>query len=97
MNNNIKVSIDNGNLSLQICDLDFILDQEQCIYIMNNTMKKWIMDNNSKYPYFNNNETHKKEFINKMKESPIASDKKQKYKNYYYLKNLLLKTANNSI
>lgn len=44
-----------------------------------------------------NNETHKKEFINKMKESPIASDKKQKYKNYYYLKNLLLKTDNNSI
>jgi hypothetical protein len=60
MNNNIKVSIDNGKLSLQICDIDFILDQEQCIYIMNNTMKKWIMDDNSKYPYFHNNETHKK-------------------------------------
>jgi hypothetical protein len=60
MNNNIKVSIDNGKLSLQICDIDFILDQEQCVYIMNNTIKKWIMDDNSKYPYFYNNEINKK-------------------------------------
>lgn len=60
MNNNIKVSIDNGKLSLQICNIDFILDQEQCVYIMNNTIKKWIIDDNSKYPYFHNNETNKK-------------------------------------
>ena len=60
MNNNIKVSIDNGKLYLQICDIDFILDQEQCVYIMNNTIKKWIMDDNSKYPYFYNNEINKK-------------------------------------
>ncbi len=60
MNNNIKVSIDNGILSLKICDTDFILDQEQCIYIMNNTIKKWIVDDNSKYPYFHNNEINKK-------------------------------------
>jgi hypothetical protein len=56
MNNNIKVSIDNGKLYLQICDIDFILDQEQTIYIMNNTTKKWLIDDKySRYPYFNEN------------------------------------------
>jgi hypothetical protein len=56
MNNNIKVSIDNGILSLQICDIYFILEQEQIVHIMNNTTKKWLIDEKySKYPYFNEN------------------------------------------
>ena len=85
MNNNIKVSIDNGILSLQICNTDFILDQEQIVHIMNNTTKKWIMNDNSKYPYFNNSETNKKTTL-----LHFLYDNKNKYKfknnNIYDLK-----------
>ncbi len=82
MNNNIKISIDNGNLSLRICDIDFILEQEQCVYIINNTIKKWIMNDNSKYPYFHNNETNKKTTI-----LDFLYDNKHKHKHKYEFKN----------
>ncbi len=60
MNNNIKVSIDNGLMSIKICDQDFVLEQEQIAYIINNTNKKWFMDDNSRYPYYTDSDTHKK-------------------------------------
>ncbi len=56
MNNNMKISIINGKISLQICGIDLILDQEQSVHIFNNTTKKWLIDDKySKYPYLNEN------------------------------------------
>ena len=52
MNNNIKTTITNGIIYLSICNIHFILDDEQIEYIMN-TNKKWIYEiHNDKYPYY---------------------------------------------
>ena len=39
-------------------------------------------------------ETHKEKLLNKMKETPIAPDKKKEYNKNYYFKKKLLQTDN---
>ncbi len=61
MNNNIKTTILNGQISLSICNINFILDDDHIEYIIN-TNKKWQYDSKiNKYPYY---ESHnKKRFL----------------------------------
>ena len=42
-------------------------------------------------------ETHKEKLLNKMKETPIAPDKKKEYNKNYYFKKKLLQTDNSVI
>ena len=52
LNNNIKTTITDGKIFLSICNINFILDDEQIEYIIN-TNKKWIYEiDNDKYPYY---------------------------------------------
>ncbi len=52
MNNNIKTTIKNGHIFLKICDINFILDDEQIENIMNKN-KKWTYNiEKDKYPFY---------------------------------------------
>lgn len=60
---------------------------------LKNHLKKYTAPSRNKKYY----ETHKQELLNKMKETPISSDKRKEYNKNYYLKKKLLKTENTDI